>query len=345
MSNPNVPSVSELPSFPIPADNFSVSRTDWTALRKQIYDTIIPIEYGVMPPPVAVSAFPLHCQRRPGFLKNSWLLHFATPIPLQLTLELFIPGDGDAPRPVIVCGDGCWQHARDHLSQVLNRGYALALFNRLELAADEIDDARWDRFSHGLYHACPGTDCGALAAWAWGYHRVIDFLVTRPEIDCSRISLTGHSRGGKTVLLAAATDERIALVNPNGSGCGGTSSFYYCPPGGETLRDVLDHFPYWFAPGFDRFLHEQLTFDQHFMTALIAPRWLLSTEAADDHWANLPGQELIYAATAEVYRLLAVPDRLARHVRPGPHSHRGEDFTALLDFADCAFGRSMFAVE
>lgn len=348
MSEPAAPSAPSLAPLLVANDGSPVTRETWPARRQEILDAIMPVEYGLMPPPAAVSAFPLHSQPRAGYHQDSWMLSFATPKPLQMALDLYLPdapAAHDAPRPVVVCGDGCWQYARDQLQLIIRRGYALALFNRLELAADVIDDARYDRFAYGLYRACPGTDCGALAAWAWGYHRVLDFLATRPEIDMARVALSGHSRGGKTVLIAAATDPRPALVNPNGSGCGGSASYHYCAPGGETMADVLGRFPFWFARGFDRFLAEDLPFDQHFLTALIAPRWLIDTQAADDHWANLPGQALIQEATAEVYRLLGAPERLSRHVRPGTHFQRDEDFEAMLDVADRAFGPSPYRVE
>ena len=37
-------------------------------------------------------------------------------------------------------------------------------------------------------------------------------LITLKEVRSKAIAITGHSRGGKTVLLAGATDERIALL-------------------------------------------------------------------------------------------------------------------------------------
>lgn len=48
--------------------------------------------------------------------------------------------------------------------------------------------------------------------------RVIDYLVTLPEIDHEKIIVTGHSRGGKTALLTGALDERVAITVPNASG-------------------------------------------------------------------------------------------------------------------------------
>ncbi len=63
------------------------------------------------------------------------------------------------------------------------------------------------------------------ARWRGGrgaFERVVDYLHTLSNVDTKHIAATGHSRGGKAVLLAGALDERIALTAPNDAGCMGT---------------------------------------------------------------------------------------------------------------------------
>ena len=57
---------------------------------------------------------------------------------------------------------------------------------------------------------------GDMAAWAWGFSRVIDYLLTRPDIDPQRIGFFGWSRGGYTglVLAGAVPSFRYPLVIP-----------------------------------------------------------------------------------------------------------------------------------
>ena len=128
----------------------------------------------------------------------------------------------------------------------VSRGYALATFYHGDVDPDQ---PRLDRrrppalLKQGQKEPGP-HEWGAIAAWAWGLSRAVDYLVQDRSIDKDRIVVYGHSRNGKTALLAGAFDERIAAVIPHQAGCGGTS------PGrgktGEQLRDINKNFPHWF---------------------------------------------------------------------------------------------------
>jgi hypothetical protein len=165
---------------------------------------------------------------------------------------------------------------------------------------------------------------------------VVDWLSTVSYVASRRIAVTGHSRGGKTALLAGATDDRIALTAPNNSGCGGAGCYRYQAQGSETIADILRNFPYWFHPRFAQFIGrvERLPLDQHTVKALVAPRALLSTEALGDLWANPEGTQVTYLAAREVYRFLKVEERIGIWFREGEHEHSLADWQAMLDFAD-----------
>jgi hypothetical protein len=265
---------------------------------------------------------------------------------------------------------GAWD-----VAQVLARGYALATFYHGDLEPDYPDApdgirataaaggwrGAWKRPERDWRcPACPERyqrgeyDWGTIAAWAWGCHRAVDYLVTDRRLDRRRIAVYGHSRNGKTALLAAALDERIGLVLCHQAGCGGSAPSR--GKVGESVRQINDRFPHWFNAAFKRFndTPERLPFDQHELIALCAPRPVLLSNATEDQWANPAGQFEMLRAADPVYRLLGVPGladaqmppvgqlsagRLGYFIRPGKHSVTPEDWRAFLDFADHHWAR------
>lgn len=313
------------------------SPADWPRRRDEIMEAILSIEYGHMPPkPAGIRVEDLH----PSAVKRfggARYMQYRLVIeggkqPFWFIVQLLVP-TGDGPFPVVINGDLCWRYATDEvIMEVLGRGYALALFNRTEIVPDNY---RSDRDT-ALYLTYPEGDFGALAAWAWGYHRVVDFLLTQDFIDPERIAIVGHSRGGKCVLLAGATDERIAVTAPNDSGCGGAGCYRWHGEGCEKVEDIMRPVPYWFTPHLANYIGNEgaMPFDQHSLKALVAPRPLVSTEALGDLWANPTGTYQTFDAAREVYRCLGVEDRIGIWYREGEHSHGIEDWRAFLDFAD-----------
>jgi hypothetical protein len=238
-----------------------------------------------------------------------------------------------------------WQAER-----VIGRGYALATFYAGDVAPDRPGPAAEGETVQRSY---PGYDWGHIAAWAWGLSRAADYLVTDPDVDKTRIAVVGHSRMGKTALLAAAFDERFALVIPHQSGTGGMAPDRATV--GEGVRRINTNFPHWFNAEFKRFNDhpEKLPFDQNCLVALVAPRPILVTGATQDLGANPQGQLDMLAAAAPVYAFLGagglgtrtlpepgtmVPTTLGFAMRAGRHAMNAADWTFFLDFADRHLG-------
>ena len=315
---------------------------DWSRRRVEVYEKIIVGEYGGMPPvpppgatsPEVVST--AAAGRRCG-IDGSEVAALAIAVdggaePLRFAATLWTP-PGDGPFPVVVNGDGCWSYLTDAVvADVLRHGFALVSFNRCEIARD-----RKGARDRGIYRAFPGG-YGALSAWAWGYHRVLDALAAFPRVDASRAMVTGHSRGGKTVELAGATDERIAMVADNNSGCGGFGCFRVRGKGAETIGDITGNFPFWFAEGFGGYAgrEAELPFDQHFLAALVAPRVLRMQVAFGDTWSNPVGACETYRLARPVYDLLGAGGNFQIVFREGGHGHEPEDWAHSLDAAALA---------
>jgi len=167
---------------------------------------------------------------------------------ISFSVHLLLPCV-DVNVPVIISGDGMgWQIPDVAAKCFLERGYGFLFFTRTELAEDLGYAGVPDPHARhgGLYDFSPGGTFGALSAWAWGYHRCVDFLLSQSCVDAGRIAVTGHSRGGKAALLAGATDSRMAVVSHNGSGAGGGSLFHHLDAGSEGA-DILERFPSWFG--------------------------------------------------------------------------------------------------
>ena len=340
-----LPGPDQLPSNPDLPDPFLMkdgSRVktpqDWRRRRGELIELILGYEYGRPAPAPATGSVKAEEQSSKKVegtdaTEKTYLLTMGPEGKVSTHLVLTVP-PGDGPFPVIVKGDLTWGRVRPEIvADVIKHGYLLAEFDRTEIAPDK------NGAPGGVRPLYPDADWGTLAAWAWGFQRTVDYLLTRPDVDAKRVVVTGHSRGGKAALLAGALDERVALTVPNGSGCGGAGCYRVNPPKTEDIAAITSHFPYWFGPRFPEFVGkvDKLPFDQHEVRALVAPRALLTTDALGDVWANPIGTEETYLASREVFRFLGAGDKIGIHYREGKHEQNEEDWAALLAFADQLF--------
>lgn len=240
--------------------------------------------------------------------------------------------------------------------EIIARGYAAAAFFNGDVVPD-----RHDGFKSGVFAIYdtaprPADAWGAIAAWAWGASRALDYLVTDPAIDARRVAVVGHSRGGKTALWAGAEDERFAMVVSNDSGC--TGAALARGKQGEHIRDINRGFPHWFNDNYKRFAdrEDDLPLDQHMLAALIAPRLLYIASATEDSWADPRSEFLAGVHANPVFGLFgiqglasaAMPNadtpihegHIGYHLRTGKHNLTEYDWGCFMDFADKHLVRS-----
>ncbi|MBN1670817.1 MAG: hypothetical protein JXR37_07285 [Kiritimatiellae bacterium] len=245
---------------------------------------------------------------------------------LPIHVALFVP-NGGAPKPVILALIGSPNHCmttydeitvRDYpgcsaargqceanyicnAEYVVRRGFALAFFNSADLDPDNDD---FSNGVHALYSPCqpgdPDHQWRTIGAWAWGMHRVVDYLEGDPDIDNERIAVTGFSRRGKTALLAAALDERIDLVWPHG------------PGGADRAEGTLspdNPFLYWYCRGFTNFVGRDntLPIEVNGLVSLVAPRPYL--DAGGDSEIDGHQNESMNACMADADRVYALYGR------------------------------------
>jgi hypothetical protein len=241
------------------------------------------------------------------------------------------------------------------IEQTIDAGYAVATVYAGDIEPDHA--GKHEGVQAHIHSGKPAEhDWGTIAAWAWGISRVIDYLVTDADIDASRIIVFGHSRMGKTALLASAFDERVALAIPHQAGCGGTGPSRSRNPKAESVKRINTSFPHWFTPTFSKFNDavEKIPFDQHCLVAMMAPRPVLLSNALDDQWANPDGQFDMLVAAEPVYKLLGaeglavktrpatgqlVTSPLGYFIRDGAHSTTPEDWRVFVQYANARLGR------
>jgi hypothetical protein len=249
-----------------------------------------------------------------------------TNISVNIQLMLTLPANAAGPSPVIMLltfGPGRngffgrdffppWQ------AEVLSNGWGLATLNTYSVQADGAAG-----FSGGIIGLCNKgqprklDDWGVLKAWAWAASRSLDYLETDPAVDATRVGLEGHSRWGKTAIVAMAYDQRFAIVYSSSSGFGGAhiNRRNY----GEVLENAAWSDAYhWYAGNMLKYAGPlnpgDLPVDGHELIAMCAPRPVFigggSTDGSrmGDGHADPRGEFMAAVAAGPVYRLLGKKD-------------------------------------
>lgn len=244
------------------------------------------------------------------------------------------------------------------IAQIMRRGYAVATFYYGDVTPDKpgLNAGVFPYFrpvEKTAQDAAAPTDWASIAAWAWGLQRAVDYLVTDQDVDSHRIIVFGHSRLGKTALLAGALDPRIAATIAHQAGCGGSAPDRRKNPKSEPVTRINTNFPHWFDGVFKQFngREDRLPFDQNGLVALCAPRPVLFSCGEQDVWADPPGELDVLRAAGSVYRLFGlegIPEgaepesgklfgtSLCYYIRNAPHIVNSDYWNVFMEFADKA---------
>lgn len=233
--------------------------------------------------------------------------------------------------------------------EIIDAGFAVMSFCYKDVSSDDGD------FSNGLAGIVypdgnqSENGCGKIGLWAWAAMRVMDYALTRPEIDSKCISVCGHSRLGKTALLTGALDERFFCAFSNDSGNSGAAIARQNT--GETVNVITDVFPYWFCKGYSKYSdrENEMPFDQHYLVAANVPHRVYVCSAVKDLWACPPNEYRSCIAASSYYEKngfvgFVHPEREAEvgdffgegcigyHLRGGTHYQSREDWQRYIQY-------------
>lgn len=322
--------------------------------KAELLELLLREEYGTLPPKATVRAEILEREDRfcaGKAVREKLLLCCEGPFgAFSFPFTFVYPKkDGRHPAFVHINFRDCIPDRYQPTEELIDEGFATLTFCYKDVSSDDGD------FSSGLAGVVypsgeqSETGCGKIGLWAWAAMRIMDYALTRLELDKERISVAGHSRLGKTALLTGALDERFFCAFSNDSGCGGAALSR--GNDGETVEKITNVFPYWFCKKFRDYAdkEETLPMDQHFLVAANLPHRVYVASAEGDLWACPKNEYLSCVAASEYYETafsqgFVHPDRfpaagerfhegpIGYHYRPGLHYFSREDWLEYIAY-------------
>ncbi len=223
------------------------------------------------------------------------------------------------------------------LEEVIDEGFDVLSVCYKDITSDDGD------FKNGLAGVLlkdgqeTDTTCGKIMMWAWTASRILDYAQTLDALDMKRAAVMGHSRLGKTALVAGMMDERFTFAFSNCSGNSGAALSRGNT--GETITDIVKVFPFWFCKNYRQFTENNYAphFDQHFLVASIAPRYAYVASATLDAWADPNAELLTCVAASKMYEDMGLTGFVFDGELPkagdkflegriGYHNHHGNHF-------------------
>lgn len=202
---------------------------------------------------------------------------------------------------------------------ILASGRAAAAFYASQAQPD--DPSRFPEAVSALFtdgsRPRQADEWGTLGVWAFAASAMLTVLEKHPRIDRGKLSVAGHSRGGKTALWCAAQDERVNGVLVNNSGCSGAAVSR--GKKGEVVASISAMFPHWFCENYSQYAwkEERMPFDQHMLVAAVAPRLCYVTSGSQDSWSDPEAEWLGAKEASAAWEMFGEPALPAQPPMPG----------------------------
>ncbi len=291
----------QLPSYP--------TKEAWLARAAQLRQQIL-ASAGLSPMPAKT---PLNAQIFGKVDKGDYTLekvYFESLPGHFVSGNLYRPKNVNGKAPAVLCPHGHWTYGRLE-NQPLNSGSARAA----SFAKQGYVSFIWDMVGYVDSTAIPHTFASGhregftretlwgvnlLGLQLWNSIRAADFLLSLPEVDATRLAVTGESGGGTQTFLLAAIDERIRVAAP-------VNMVSALMQGGSVCEN---------APNL------RIDTTNVEIAALMAPRPMLLIAATGDWTKNVPRVE--FPAIRAIYKLFDAEDKVQVVQFDAPHNyHQG----------------------
>ncbi|HSE36133.1 MAG TPA: alpha/beta hydrolase family protein [Blastocatellia bacterium] len=313
-----------------PAMTFSATSKPSARLwQKRVRRKLTELVGGLQSTRVALQSRVLEKKRFDGYSREK--IVFQSRGNLSVFGYLLLPERISGPIPAIVClpghGRGCDEivgiaengelretrsgYARNFALQVVEQGYAAFAIEQLAFGCRRDDAAR--RKGTGASSCQPAAGAALLfgqtmIGWrVWDVMRAIDYLLTRSEVDSSRVATMGISGGGTVSLFSGALDQRIKISVVSG---------YF-----NTFRDSilgLSHCIDNYVPGILNYI------EMYDLAGLMAPRGLFVESGLRDPIFPIHGSRAAIKKAENIYSTFGSADKFGHEIFDGEHVFYGK---------------------
>jgi len=237
-----------------------------------------------------------------------------------VTANLYLPAGGRGPYPAILFPLGHESGAKAHsawqrcLAGLARRGFVALAWDPIGQGERiQMYDADWHDSkvqASTVEHTIIGGQClltGTHVAQytIWDGMRALDYLLSRPEVDATRVGCTGNSGGGTHTSYLSGLDDRIQVAAPS---CYITSWKRMLESIGP--QDAEQVFPLWLRDGLDY---------PDYVYAFSGKPFLMLTAVRD--FFPIGGARASFDEVQQVYGKLGLTDRIARFEADDGHGY------------------------
>jgi len=237
-----------------------------------------------------------------------------------VTGNLYLPKTGNPPYPGVLFplghenggkSNGDWQQT---LANFVRRGYVCFTWDPIgqgervqlfdpDLEAGKISASTDEHTDIGLQCLLVGDNLARYTIWDG--MRALDYLLSRPEVDPSRIACTGNSGGGTHTAYLSALDDRIKVAMPS---CYITSWRRLLESIGP--QDAEQCLPPWIGQGLDH---------GDFVLAFSPKPYLILSAIRD--FFSINGARETYQEAQHVYSVMGAPDKVSQFEADNGHGY------------------------